>query len=347
MTTVQINKNKRTINIVRNLPGVILVNSSIRENATNEQVCCTAHVRGDVTLPDNVDNVMFYFDRDNVTFNLNRKKHTMQGPNSGFLIGPGVKNVTIRNGYMQSNHKATGVNFRSVVKATDMSDLARLGEAYENTLRAKSSTGTVIEGVVFDYMNTSIYVSSCVGHTTIRRCVVRHNNRMAIYLDTGSHHTIVEHSHFLNNGMRTIEGKGKRSRFRGHISIDGSKFNTIRHNKFTDPHRKYWPVPPASWIRSRYDIPAIEAYRNCGERFPRTNIVHPRIWGANNNTIHNNRFECRLGIWLEYRRHDNLSSSSCPQKGKYPDQSNFNRIYANSATHQLIKDWGKHNTISI
>ena len=83
-----------------------------------------------------------------------------------------------------------------------------------------------------------------------------------------------------------------------------------------------------SWSKNFEELNKSKHDRNsfdCGE----TNfhgMIQPRLQGADHNLIENNTFKgTTLGIWLQYREHDNLKSCA----GRYPDQANYNTLKGN------------------
>lgn len=305
-----------------------------RVSVTPQKITSIIEITSSTTLTKDYVNTQFIIKGNDIIFNLGSHTIKNYSDTATIVVADKSSNVTIRNGQLEGNNLATGIYLISCVNENDAIQLTKLNMAYENTLYNRCSNNINIRAIKFKELRTSIYVAAYISNVNIINNVFSDNDRMAIYLDTGSKNTVIKTNIFFNNGFRAVENKGRR---RGHISIDASYNNIISTNKFTDTKIKKAYV---NYNSKDYLVPVIELYRNCGEKTVNWNTVLPRLHGADNNIIENNEFNTQgLGIWFKYREHDQLDSCVA----NYPDKSDNNIARNNTFSGTSVYDDGNNN----
>lgn len=205
-----------------------------------------------------------------------------------------LSNITVRNceveGFL-NNVRITRDGFR---------DLAE-GVEYDNAF-----SNIVVEDSTFlNSRGVGIFVDGYVTGVTLRRLHVEGSGSSGIYLEAGSKDNLLEDNDIVNNGFgengpfwQQFEdfdiwywGTGREG-----LSIDGSRFNTVRNNRF-----------------SGNSYGAIFFYKNCGEF---VNLRPQRWWhrryGADGNLIEHNTFTGGVnGIWIGARMGENIGPMDC------------------------------------
>ena len=298
-------------------------------------------VNDNIVLTNDIINTSLVVTKPNITVDLNN--HKLTSIYDGALIEIRAKNVTIKNGTISSSYgiknPPTGVAFVHDLTNNDLPLI--INENYENTLRSRSpSQNGTVSNVAFENLETGVYVHPYVSNIKIENSKFWNNQRMGVYLDSGSRNNLLLNNNFNNNGMRWGEDKWgvDYKRRRGHLSIDASAYNTIKGNHFEDnSKRDAYPLKS-----NNYPVPAIELYRNCGEANFNGRVL-PRLQGANNNVFEENTFkDIKLALWFRYRHHDQIGGCV----GGYEDESN-NNIVINSIlenTNEHVRDEGANNT---
>ncbi len=295
--------------------GLTLI--SCDDNAGPDQIAAVVEVTEDTVLCRDYTNVKFVIKKDNVSLDLGGHTLTNNTDNVTIAVHPKLKNVEISNGVIDGKWSGSGIHFNSTYRPAIIPDILNNTNATENLLWSDNAHGnSSVHDIVFNNIATSVYVDHYISGVHIFDNRFEHNERMAIYLDASSRENVIERNYFLDNGFRPNELFKRR---RGHISVDGSMYNVIRDNTFTDTERKRAYLFPVE----EYDVPAIEFYRNCGQ-VDSDGGIFPRLHGADHNQLSDNVFNgVALAIWFRYREHDQLASCN---PVRYPDKADYNTV---------------------
>lgn len=299
-----------------------------------EQVSVVA----DTKLTRDYENTLFTIRGENITLDLNG--HTIRNYTNGnaIHIASGSSRSAVINGTIESNSIGGGVYVGSCVDQKEFDELELSPDSYAAVIRNRCTSYVTISNMRFIKTITGVYVAPYTTYTTISNSYFADNERMAIYLDSGTAYNTIESNRFFDNGFRNNKGTRKR----GHISVDGSQHNTITSNTFTDSSYKSAYPKYFSIIGKNYSVPVIEFYKNCGEA-PATGYILPRVHGANFNRVFENTFNnVSLVAWLKYRDHDQVCDNVI-----YPDEANYNVFFENKLNNVggYIQDDGIGNEV--
>jgi parallel beta-helix repeat protein len=232
-----------------------------------------------------------------------------------------LTNVTVRNcrveGFLNDLH----------VQREGFRDLAP-GVEYENGF----SNILVEDSTFVNSRGVGVYVNGYVTGVTLRRIHVERTGSSGIYLETGSTGTVVEDSTIVNNGYEENGPSGQIFSLGGidfwfwgtgreGISIDGSRFNTIRNNHFEGN-----------------SAGGILLYKNCGEYYlSRPDRWFDRRYGAHQNLIEHNTFVGGgNGVWVASRMGQNTFPMECSDPQYLPgislDSAKDNVLRGNTFT---------------
>ena len=230
-----------------------------------------------------------------------------------------LQNVTVRNCVVEgflNNMRITRDGFR------DLAEGAEYDNAFANIV--------VEDSTILDSRGVGIFVDGYVTGVTLRRLRVEGSGSSGIYLEAGSKDNVVEDNDIVDNGF------GENGQFwqqfqgldiwfwgtgREGLSIDGSRFNAVRNNRFSG---------------NAYG--GIFLYKNCGEY---VNLRPDRWWhrryGADANLIEGNTFTGGTnGVWIAARMGENIGPMDCSdpqyQPGYALDYADANVIRDNTFT---------------
>jgi len=214
-------------------------------------------------------------------------------------IDVALSNITVRNchieGFLNNIH----------IEREGFFGLAELdeAEAYEHAF----SNIVIEDSTSLNSRGVGIFVDGFVTGVTLRNLRVEGSSSSGIYLEAGSKDNIVEHNEIVDNGYGENSPSGQPFEFAGvtfwfwgtgreGLSIDGSRFNTVRHNTF-----------------SGNAAGGIFLYKNCGEFVnTRPNNWWHRQYGADGNLIEDNTFVGhRYGVWIGSRMGENTLPMDC------------------------------------
>jgi len=217
-----------------------------------------------------------------------------------------LSNIIVRNchveGYLNNIH----------IEREGFRDL-EFGHEYENgfsNILIENSTSLNSRGV-------GVFVNGFVEGVTLRNLHVEGAGSSGIYLEAGTKNGVVEDCTIIDNGFGengpsgNFRDVGGISFFfwgtgREGLSIDGSRFNTVRNNTF-----------------SGNAAGGIYLYKNCGEfQFSRPERYFVRHYGADGNLIENNTFTGgRNGVWIGSRMGENIAVMECSDPQYLPGYS--------------------------
>jgi parallel beta-helix repeat protein len=205
-----------------------------------------------------------------------------------------LSDITVRNceieGFL-NNIRITRDGFRELAE----------GAEYENAF----SNIVIEDSIIRNSRGVGVFVDGYVTGVTLRRLHVEGAGSSGIYLEAGSKDNVVEDNDIVDNGFgengpywqqfQDLDvwywGTGREG-----LSIDGSRFNTVRDNRFSG---------------NAYG--GIFLYKNCGEY---VNLRPERWWhrryGADGNLIEENTFTGgNNGIWIGARMGENIAPMDC------------------------------------
>jgi len=232
-----------------------------------------------------------------------------------------LSNIIVRNchveGFLNNIH----------IEREGFRDLA-FGEEYENgfsNILIENSSSRNSRGV-------GIFVNGFVEGVTLRNLHVEGAGSSGIYLEAGTKNCVVEDSTIIDNGFGENGPSGQFREVGGlsfyfwgtgreGLSIDGSRFNTVRNNEFSGNAGG-----------------GIYLYKNCGEfQFSRPERYFVRHYGADGNLIENNTFTGgRNGVWIGSRMGENIAVMECSDPQYLPgyayDVADDNTVRNNTFT---------------
>lgn len=217
-----------------------------------------------------------------------------------------LSNIVVRNCYVEgflNNIHIEREGFRQL----------QFGHEYENgfsNILIENSTSKNSRGV-------GVFVNGFVEGVTLRNLHVEGASSSGIYLEAGTKNGVVEDCTIINNGFGENGPSGQFRDVGGisvyfwgtgreGLSIDGSRFNTVRNNEF-----------------SGNAAGGIYLYKNCGEfQFSRPERYFVRHYGADGNVIEHNTFTGgRSGVWIGSRMGENIAVMECSDPQYLPGYS--------------------------
>jgi parallel beta-helix repeat protein len=229
-----------------------------------------------------------------------------------------LTNITVRNCHIEgflNNFHIEREGFRQLAE----------GVEYENGF----SNITIEDSTSRNSRGVGIFVNGYVEGVTLRNLHVEGAGSAGIYLEAGSKNNVVEGCTIINNGFRENSPAGDPFTFGGvdfwfwgtgreGLSIDGSRFNVVRNNRFESN-----------------TAGGIFLYKNCGEFVnSRPERWFHRRYGADGNLIENNTFVNEdNGVWIGSRMGENVLPMECsdpPYFGSYTlDYADDNVVHDN------------------
>jgi parallel beta-helix repeat protein len=231
------------------------------------------------------------------------------GANAGISIyGTALEDITVEN-CIVVGAKNQGIYVRP---PSDAGALAGLPLPLRYELAPKRIS--ILNSTVVGSGNVGIYVGNYAQKTVIRGSTVSRSGGTAVYLDASSIEATLEKNAFIGNGFGG-QPIGSQKRNREAVAIDSSSFNTILDNRFENN-----------------SAGGVFLYKNCWEHH--TNPRQAQRWmHASFNTISNNQFKEKIGVWIASRQtkmQDGMDCGDTPvAKGYFRDYAEHNTITSN------------------